>query len=917
MNRVSFALAAAVVLAAAPAFAEVANIKVVTDANPDYSDMESMVHSITANWTSDYDKMYALFYWDHIARRQTNPMMVHGYALTDPIRQYNDYGFTMCSTISGIKCSTWNYMGYPCRYFDIGNHTVCDVWYEGRFHHYDNSLSMYYTLPDGKTIASVEDVGKTLAGPETNGKPVAGYIALYHAVTGTGPNGFCQGADTERPLSQIVGDFKPNVLKYRYYLYDQDRGHRYILNLRDGEVYTRFYSRQDAKSPNAVSQSEKSSGSGYKADPAYFVPNGTKDPESSNPRYHIRGNGERTWTPILDSSHLAEEVYESTNIAASGNGLSTADTSKPGTAIFKVEGANVITSLKIRTDATGQAGLAISTTNGKDWKEIDGDIKDLKLIDEVNGSYEVLVKVTLQPGASLKSIAFDTITEINAHTQPELHLGKNTVYVGAGDQSESIVVWPELKDGNYKKYVFEESNLATGKFNGWQGVLHYDEGGKEGYMIYKFDTPTDITSFTYGGRMYNRDAKSHIDFSHSYDGGKTWKQDYTFNDTKAPYDVIHYETVSDVPAGTKSVLLKYSLSGPGAWDIKKGSMGICSLYAIRMEVDHKLANPTTTPVEVTFNWQERQKDYSTVKRSHTQVVDKLPGTYTIDVGGDDQPIVDSLTVNLKGSRPDVKVGYSDGKDVGGEKWVGQWVTYGKDLAMGKAYTVSAPPAEKKSVWGANDDSGKRLTDGRVGSSYTAGVNFSEGPGWNKGANPEITVDLGEPQKLAAFRIHFLGYPAQDAIKGEIKDKVEVLTSDDGKDYKSAGNFDFNLHWKDIPVNYVWNDEETFNAYNHTLTLPSPVTARYVKFKVNNARTLVITEVQALDSIEFKPFDLKIALPDPASNGKPAPKADVSPNARKWAEGEALPKTIGKQFAGEKGSGESPIPGAANKAESEE
>ena len=48
---------------------QVANLKVVTDANPDYSDMESMVHSITSRWKTDEEKMWALFYWDHIGRR--------------------------------------------------------------------------------------------------------------------------------------------------------------------------------------------------------------------------------------------------------------------------------------------------------------------------------------------------------------------------------------------------------------------------------------------------------------------------------------------------------------------------------------------------------------------------------------------------------------------------------------------------------------------------------------------------------------------------------------------------------------------------------------------------------------------------------------------------------------------------------
>ena len=51
-------------------------------------------------------------------------------------------------------------------------------------------------------------------------------------------------------------------------------------------------------------------------------------------------------------------------------------------------------------------------------------------------------------------------------------------------------------------------------------------------------------------------------------------------------------------------------------------------------------------------------------------------------------------------------------------------------------------------------------------------------------------------------------------------------------------------------------------------------------------------VQALDGVKFEPFDLKIALPDPASNGKAPPNATISPNARKFAANE-MPDDIGK------------------------
>ena len=87
----SGALALAALALPGIVLAQVCNIKVVTDATPDYADLPSMVHSITAKWPTAREKCWAMFYWNHIARRQTAPMLLHGLELTDPIRQFNDY----------------------------------------------------------------------------------------------------------------------------------------------------------------------------------------------------------------------------------------------------------------------------------------------------------------------------------------------------------------------------------------------------------------------------------------------------------------------------------------------------------------------------------------------------------------------------------------------------------------------------------------------------------------------------------------------------------------------------------------------------------------------------------------------------------------------------------------------------------
>jgi hypothetical protein len=41
----------------------------------------------------------------------------------------------------------------------------------------------------------------------------------------------------------------------------------------------------------------------------------------------------------------------------------------------------------------------------------------------------------------------------------------------------------------------------------------------------------------------------------------------------------------------------------------------------------------------------------------------------------------------------------------------------------------------------------------------------------------------------------------------------------------------------------------------------PVQARYVQFKIQNARAFDVTELEVLDAISFKSFDLRIALPE--------------------------------------------------------
>jgi len=831
----------------ASAGAEVCNVKVVTDASPDYYDMASMIHSITAKWPTPKEKCWAVFYWNHIARRQTSPMLLHGMELTDPIRQFNDYGYTMCSTIAGINCAIWQQMGLPVKFWDISLHTVPECFYDGRWHMYDNSMSAVYYLCDGQTVAGVEDIGKEGACAASGGQTERGHIALYHCANATSPKGFLTGADCARDLDQESRCFNPNALKFRYYYNNWDYGHRYVLNLKEGEVYTRYY--------HSLGQS-----------PEFYVPNSGKDPEN---RFGIRGNGVWTFRPSLTAQDYRRVIHSAVGItAAKPAGLQPQKAGTPGEVVFKVQAANVITSQVIkatflRKTTDDEARIAVSTNNGLKWAEVwradgTGEVPaTVKLLNEVNGAYEVLIKVQLGARASLadaclKSLEVETSTMLNAKTQPRLNLGKNTVYVGLGDQTESIVFWPELQGGKYKEHIVEESNVtSTAEHIGYQGTLHPVKADEDAYVVYRLDTPGDLARLTYGGRFYNRAPKSHCDLLYSLDGGKNWTLSWSLADTKPPWDLIHYETVA-IPPGHRSVCVKYLMN------TTEPSPSGCSIYAVRLEANCVPADATFRPIEVTFNWSERQQDRSLVERSHTQLVTKAPFKYAIVVGGEDHPVVNWLRVNLKGAVADVRYGYSDGKDVGGEKFVGRWVTCGANLAIGKPYTLSVPSG---SNWGAGDPEGTKLTDGMAGPPYAGGTSYKYGACWNPNTNPIITLDLGAPTACASFGMNLHGYPWHDALKGEIKDQVEVLTSTDGKEYVSRGFLNTDWRWKDLPVNHMWPDEEAITGATFRLIPDKPVTARYVQYKVTSDRFFDCTELEVLDSIRYEPFDLRIALPD--------------------------------------------------------
>jgi hypothetical protein len=498
-------------------------------------------------------------------------MVLHGFEVTDPIRNFTDYGFTMCSTISGINQSLYEHLALRHQYWDVCNHSVSAVEYDGKFRMVDSSMSNLVTTDDGVSLASVAEAAADGA-----------RLVRERSLFSTSANGFLTGSDQFRNLADGINpydgtivpgfsrNFCANGLKFRDYYYNWDSGHRYVLNLRENEAYTRYYHRLGTV-PDYWVGSERLSAPD---------PSNTFEIEPSD-RFGMRGNGKWSFSPSLSADAWLRAVYRASNVTADAEGLKPAVPEEASEVVYKVQAANAVTSQTIqgrfaRTDAAATATISVSVNHGVTWIEVAGvgtsEGPDVPVIaslrGEVSGVYETLVRIRMHTrtgapdGVILKGLTIETLTQVNAKALPKLNVGRNEITVGTGDQSNTMVLWPDLRGDLWRRDVYDSQNIASQGITvprKFTAVAYPAVLSQDAHLTYRMDAPADITRLVYGGRLHNFRAGSYIDFLHSFDEGAraSWIHSYRLTDVSKPYDVIHHETVTDIPQGAKTVLFRF------------------------------------------------------------------------------------------------------------------------------------------------------------------------------------------------------------------------------------------------------------------------------------------------------------------------------------------------------------------------
>jgi hypothetical protein len=889
--RASMAVLMAVALSASAAEAQVYNLRLLTDNTPDYTDLSSFVESSTGTWQSPQHKACAVFRWGRRSRRQTSCAVEGGRHLLDPILHYHSYGAMNCGIISSLNISAWLELGFRARYIQLGDHTVSEVsWDDGQtWHLFDSSMSFYCYNHEGQ-VASCEEIKQAHGCALSGGVVEPGHFYLYHGapplVSHLGPTGWRFAADQPvnyaRTLQNGADSYTDGSSVDRYCQLSR-RGHRYVLNLRPHESYTRYWRPLD---------DAQNGGDPATNDPDYFRPlaNGS-DPDDQHALNNIRGNGIWCFQPDLAAPDRDVLFHDSQNVAAvtahaASPALHPAAVGTPASVTYKISAANVITSLQIeaeglRRDAADQLSISVSRTAGIRWQPVwqsetlGRQPIVLALRDEVAGTTQCLVRIEMRAAAAPDSVGVDrlqvrTITQLNRRALPKLTLGSNQIVLAADEQLDTTELWPPLHDGRYRETVFAEHAV----FSDQQPDGHYKATLGAGvneqacWATWRLAVPTDIVDVTLGAISTNRSPRSYVSLQHSWDGQQFDEFDRKA-DGEAPFDkqVLRTFAADDVPAGARQAFFRGEFFCRGG----AATYGMPGIQDLLMRLRHRPRRVAFQPIEVTYHWTEHRSD-GDVSRAHTERITRLPHRYTINTAGRRDPTMNWVRLHFAGYGPagDVQPGYTDSCDVGTvaeyPKIAYRW---GQCVATGKPYTTSRPSS---AAAGNADTDGRELTNGvviaptdhRQTSQVQAATAF-----WDAGEPVAVVIDLGTAQPVAGARI---ATHQPDAQYGHPQ-SVEVAVSGDGRSWTALGRIEHDDLFKPPGDYEAWEHDDSPGyadlpaggrlAYIYPLAFARPRAARYVRFdcRPQTGIGLGLSELQVFDGVDVTVWPAEIKLPE--------------------------------------------------------
>jgi hypothetical protein len=867
------------------AHAQVYNLHLVTDNQPDYTDFPSFVESSTGTWSTPEEKSIAVWHWGRRSRHQLSCSREGTRYIMDPILNYNSYGALNCGIISALNLCSWLELGYQARYVQLGDHTVSQVSWDGSksWHLFDSSMSVFCYNHAGQ-VASCEEIKEAHGCELSGGRVEPGHYYLYHAApqcaSHTGLTGWRCASDNPVEFNRTLGEGASSYTDG----FSVDEGcqfarfgHRYILNLRPFESYTRSW---------VAADNGHLSGTNKSLDCYRPLPDG-REPDGQNGPCTLRANGLWIFEPDFGDRRCEKVFYDSAGVKLSKTGPKL-QPSSPGHAswvVYQISAANVITSMRVDAEGLCQSPggllrISVSRNAGIRWQEAwhasqpGAQSVHLKLRDEVAGGAFCWVRVEMlapdKPASvGLNTLRLSTTTLLNRLTLPSLTLGSNQVLLRADEQAETVELWPFLHAGLYKDSVFAEDNVYSDELPDgmYKATLGSAVNNKECSATWRLQVPSDITDVSYTTISTIRGGKHWVSLHHSWDGMR-FDEYFHLDKEGFPLDrrTARLFSGAEVPAGAREAYFRAAFFSPSG----ASSYNMAGIQDLLIRIHRKPRVNGFRPFEVTYHWTEHRES-GDVTRYHSESVNELPHRYVLNVAGKRDPTMNWVRINYPGYSPEKKraiYGYSDHQDVGpGCEYQKVSYRWGKDIAQGKPYTASRPASETS---GNIDTNGRELTDGIIIAPTVYMATKAVQPAtafWDAGEPVAFVVDLGSEQQLQGVRVSThqpnerFCHPASVLVEAssdrEHWQAAGLLRHDDL--FKPPGDYE---PWElDDHPQYASLPAGGRLAYSFPLAFPRALSARYVRFTFTPlaGKGVGISELQVFAEVWAKPWPAEIKL----------------------------------------------------------
>jgi hypothetical protein len=418
-------------------------LKLLTDNTPDWSDNLIAAKSMTASLQDDEQKAIALFKWVALFRHQvppahdslsdaTVPLKHPQYGIIyNPIKLANNYGNTFCVSTNSIVPLLWRKLGKESREFDIYAHTVCELKWNDRWHHFDAAFGFFYKDTATGIILDCKDI-----------------VARQKIAVSTMMSDFtyCNRFDTAKNNGSFYQNTKIHKILYNTEEYSNIESVRdtlftekysdnytYQLKVKPYESYTRYF--------HQIADSFK-----------YFLPAdvaGNKNPNATAiPFLNIVVNGLWRFSPDFSSPSALESFGLIKNITSENGVLHTVNPKDTAELVYRVDAANVIchaemdgtfervkekSYLEILFSADSSNWYSLYVANGKSVEEKAFNLSFGKTtinLARTRISYFIKIKMKAAKKPAdcvLRSLNVRTYTIVNPRTLPLLTLGSNRV----------------------------------------------------------------------------------------------------------------------------------------------------------------------------------------------------------------------------------------------------------------------------------------------------------------------------------------------------------------------------------------------------------------------------------------------------------------------------------------------------------